>query len=83
MNIECTKNHIEQFDKTKQIQVLQILHKHNVDISENNNGVFVNLSSLQPKVLNELNEFINCIHDKDKEINSLERKKTEYELLLL
>jgi hypothetical protein len=32
--------------------------------------------------LNELNEFIKCIDDKDKDINSVERKKTEYELLL-
>ena len=42
------------FDKEQQIQVLQILKVKNININENKNGVFINLTNLDESIINEL-----------------------------
>lgn len=69
------KNIIEEFSKTQQIDILKLLTKHNVNISENSNGSFVNLSDIDNKIILEIQEYINFINAQDTNLNTVENKK--------
>lgn len=69
------KNIIEEFSKTQQIDILKLLTKHNVNISENSNGSFVNLSDIDNKIILEIQEYINFINEQDTNLNTVENKK--------
>lgn len=69
------KNIIEEFSKTQQIDILKLLTKNNVNISENSNGSFVNLSDIDNKIILEIQEYINFINAQDTNLNTVENKK--------
>jgi len=73
------KNDIEKMDFSQQIQVLKIIKNNNVDTSENNNGTFINLSKLDKKIIQELNEYNIYIIQQKKDIHKMEEKQNTIE----
>lgn len=73
------KNNIEKMDFSQQIQVLKIIKNNNVDTSENNNGTFINLSKLDKKIIQELNEYNIYIIQQKKDIHKMEEKQNTIE----
>lgn len=73
------KNNIEKMDFSQQIQVLKIIKNSNVDTSENNNGTFINLSKLDKKIIQELNEYNIYIIQQKKDIHKMEEKQNTIE----
>jgi len=73
------KNNIEKMDFFQQIQVLKIIKNNNVDTSENNNGTFINLSKLDKKIIQELNEYNIYIIQQKKDIHKMEEKQNTIE----
>ena len=69
------KNIIEEFSKNQQLDILKLLTKHQVNISENSNGSFVNLSDIDNKILVEIQEYIDFINTQDSNLNKVENKK--------
>ena len=66
-NLNKIKNDIENLSKKDHIEILNILSKkQNIKLSENNNGVFINLSTLDNKTLKELETYIKYIHEQEK-----------------
>ena len=66
-NLNKIKNDIEILSKKDHIEILNILSKkQNIKLSENNNGVFINLSTLDNKTLEELETYIKYIHEQEK-----------------
>ena len=55
-NIELKeiKKLIENMNKNKHIEILTIFKEHNVSISENKNGSFINLSLLNEEIPTEI-----------------------------
>ena len=49
--MEALKKYIERYDKSQHIDIYKILKKHNVPISENKNGSFVNLSNITDETI--------------------------------
>lgn len=47
------------------IQIYKIINKENVKISKNNNGAFINLTTLSDKVLQDLENHIEYIKTND------------------
>jgi hypothetical protein len=76
--IEKIKNSIESMDKYHQIEILKILSKNTSIINENKSGVFVNLSFLPKKTIDELKEFIDYIHDQEESLVTMEYQKEEF-----
>ncbi len=72
------KKTIECLNKTRQVEILKIFLKNNVNISENNNGTFVNLSFLPEECLNELTDYLNYIKDQEASLKTLETIKDEF-----
>ena len=73
------KNNIEKMDFSQQIQILRIIMNNNVDTSENNNGIFINLTKLDKKIIQELNEYNIYIIQQKKDIHKMEEKQNTIE----
>ncbi len=78
MSLTSTKKAIESLNKTRQIEILKIFLKNNVNISENNNGTFVNLSFLSKECLNEIINYLNYIKDQEASLKTIENVKAEF-----
>ena len=56
---------IKNLNKLEHIEILKILINDNIKYTENNNGVFFNLRTLNNIVLNKINFFVNyCVNNK-------------------
>ena len=69
------KKNIENLHVNEQIEILDMMIKENVNISENNNGSFVNISSIDDTFLFKIYNFVE-IRIKQKQLfNSVEDEK--------
>ena len=66
---------IENFGKSEHIQILSILQRHNVEITENNNGCFVDMTEIDSNVLKEIKKFLDYVQLKKNELNEFESEK--------
>ena len=77
--LERVKNSIELMTKFHQIEVLRILNtSEDVRLNENKNGVFINLSKVPEKLIEELDEYIKYVNNQE---TSLKEQETEKEAL--
>ena len=74
-NLKKIKNCIEIFNKQQQTDILKLLIKNNVNISENSNGSFINLTELDNQIINELEKYITFINTQNNNLNNFENQK--------
>ena len=68
---------IENLNKKQQVEILRILIKLDISVSENNNGIFFNLSLLTKEQLSEINKYIDYVSDQEKALQEIENVKHE------
>tara|TARA_B100000424_G_C22941142_1_gene500839 strand:- start:2499 stop:2765 length:267 start_codon:yes stop_codon:yes gene_type:complete len=76
MSIELKKK-IENLDEIHHKKILEIFLKHNIHVSENRNGCFINISNIDKKIKDEINNYIKYIEVQENELNATEQKKQE------
>ena len=69
------KSKIEAMSHAHQMEILQLLIKNECELSENQNGTFLNLSKLNARVLEEIREYLNYIKFQTESLREIERKK--------
>ena len=84
MNIEqlnSIKNSIEKMDKKNHIQILKLFKQYPDDIilNENNNGIFINIIDISPKIIQELEKYIKHIEDQKEILDKDENEKNKLE----
>ena len=52
------RNDIESMDKFHQINIFKILKENNITYSENNNGIFINMSKLDEEIIQKLKDYL-------------------------
>ena len=57
--LQNIKETIELMNKCHQVEILKILKKESITMSENNNGLFINLTNLKEPIILELEKYIN------------------------
>ena len=67
------KNDISQLDKTEQLEILKIIKKYKVKLTENNNGVFINLNNVHLDCYKELTNFVKYSLGNHKRLANLEK----------
>ena len=77
LNLESLRNSIENLDKVHHINILKILEKNDVNYSENNNGVFINLTKISENTLNEINKYVKYVKLQELELDNIEDKKKD------
>lgn len=71
------KSKIEKLDKIHQIKILDILIKNQIKYSENRNGVFLNMDSLNNKTIQEIKENLEYFQKQEKTLSDIETIKQE------
>jgi hypothetical protein len=70
------KEKIERLNKFHQVEIMKILHSHNeVTLNENNNGIFVNLSTIDKSIINEIKEYLEYVNTIQDDFNDIEMQK--------
>ena len=69
------KENIEKMDLVNQIEIFKILNDNHVNISENNNGSFINLSTLDKEILLKLQGYIDYFHKQQNNLAYIEDEK--------
>lgn len=71
------KAQIEEMNKEQQIEVLKKLTEmSNVNLNENSNGTFVNLTYLTDEQINTLQSYISYVHEQESNLGAVENEKT-------
>jgi hypothetical protein len=79
VKLENMKNKIESMTKNHQIEILKILKKNpTAKTNENKSGIFVNLSLLPTSTLEEIDFYLNYVHDQENSLQQLESQKKEF-----
>ena len=74
--LQYIKETIELMQSCHHKQLLSILNKEtSVLFSENNNGVFINLTDLDESVICKLEEYIKYVHKQHVQLMAVENKK--------
>ena len=71
------KSRIEKLDKIHQIKILDILIKNQIKYSENRNGIFLNMDSLNKKTIQEIKDNLEYFQKQEKTLNDIETIKEE------
>ena len=62
-------------NKCQQMEILKILIKNSISVSENSNGTFINLSDLSGNIIDELEKYIEFINKQDNQLLNIEAEK--------
>ncbi len=73
------KEIIENLSKLQQIDILKILIEDSSNISENNNGSFINLTEISVTTLEKIKDYLNFINKQDNSLQAIEDKKSNLE----
>jgi len=74
--LQTIKTEIEDLNPTYQIEILKIIiGDDSVNISENNNGIFINLTDLNDDMINKLENFIQYVKAQQVQLANIEIKK--------
>ena len=71
------KSKIEKLDKIHQIKILDILIKNQIKYSENRNGIFLNMDSLNKETIQEITENLEYFQKQEKTLSDIETIKKE------
>ena len=77
-SIKQLKDDIESLDASQQILIGKLLYEANINMFENKNGVFINLTELDDSILDTLKVKIQQIKEQETLFVDLELKKQAY-----
>lgn len=75
MSLQTLKEIIEDLPKFNQIEILKILKKAcDVTINENKNGIFVNLSLIDSKIIQEIRQYVEYVSKQTETLDQIENE---------
>jgi len=79
MDLEEMKKKIDTLDKEHHIQILKIIKSSPINhtLSENKNGVFVNLSVLQEEIVENIKNYLDYLNQQENLLIDLETQKED------
>ena len=70
----------QELGPTEHEEIFKILTTHGVDHSQNNNGVFVNLTRVPDVVLDEINVFVDFCFENKHQLDEYDKRLNEYKI---
>lgn len=71
------KTKIEKLNKNQTVEIFKIVYKNGDKFTQNKNGIFLDINTLNEQSINEIRAFIDFTEDKGKHINEIEAKIKE------
>jgi len=75
--LKCLKDKVESLNQHHQIQILKIINNNNVLCSENKNGTFVNLTSMNEIAISKIESYLKYVEEQETQLKVIENQKTE------
>ena len=72
------KNQIESLDKHHQLEILKILSRNLCKLNENKSGVYVNMSFLEDKIIEEIEDYLRYMKEQEDNLITTEYQKKEF-----
>jgi len=76
-DLEKIRKQIELLNNIHHIEIAKILKNNNIKLTENNNGLFVNLNNIDVNVINEINKYLTFVNIQENNINDVEVLKKD------
>lgn len=77
--LQKIKDIVEQYNKQQQLDILKIFIEDTVNISENLNGTFINLTDIQDSTIKKIQEYINFINIQNIKLTNIETTRKDIE----
>lgn len=78
-NLDKLRKTIEKLSKNHHIEIAKILKKNSIRLTENNNGIFINLNNIGENILEEIINYLKYVKEQEKDINLFETQLEEIE----
>ena len=72
------KTRIETLDKHHQVEILKILSKNLCKLNENKSGVYVNMTFLDDKIIEEIEDYLRYMKEQEENLITTEYQKKEF-----
>lgn len=77
-DLERVNKKIETLDKKHHIEILRIITENStVPLSENQNGIFINMTDLSDMVLSKVTDYLQYVEKKNEDLESFEKEKSD------
>jgi len=73
------KKEIEKKDSHHHKKILEIIVKHNINFSENNNGVFLSLNKIPTETIKEIEAYLKYIDEQENMLSTIENTQEVFE----
>lgn len=77
MDLKQIKERVEALNQHHQIQILKIMTQNNVDLTENKNGSFINLTNVDSDVICKIADYLSYVDQQEMQLKEIENQKTE------
>jgi hypothetical protein len=77
--LDKLRKKIEVLPNIHHIEIAKIFKNNNIKLTENNNGIFINLNNIDSKIIEEIKEYIIFIKSQEELIDIDESKKHKLE----
>ena len=71
------KDNIELLSKSYQIEIGRLFLSNNIQIDENKNGIFINLSKVDAQTLIKVKNYLNYANLQENKLKNIENKQEE------
>ena len=79
IELDKLRKSIEDLYTIHHIEIGKILKKNCIELTENNNGIFINLNLLDIKIITQLREYLTYVKTQENDILKIEIQKEKIE----
>lgn len=69
------RDNIDTLDKSKHIELFNLIKENDIQYSSNKNGIFINLSFVEKDKIDKIKNFVYLINERENYINEVENEK--------
>jgi hypothetical protein len=74
------RDRLEKLTKEQQMDIFYILHSNNIQYSENKNGIFVNLSTIETSIIQDLLKYLFLKQQQEMVLDDAEKTKELFKM---
>ena len=79
LELDKLRKSIEDLYTIHHVEIGKIFKKNNIELTENNNGIFINLNLLDIKIINQIREYLLYVKTQENDILKIEMQKEKIE----
>jgi hypothetical protein len=77
-SLKNLRDKIQTLEKIHQLHILKILIENNISYTENSNGVFINMITLNEDVSNSIEKYLEYVSLQEDHLGKVETEKNKY-----